>query len=134
MPCSKKEKGHIYLSPHYQTSLSPTVESFSKDGYFLNEALKKRSLVQSDATKNFFEEKKQKEKQEKRIKDKCLVILGDYDDDQNQKLVKKEIEKTKEFDECSFDNFSYGFSSKTTQNPSFSVASQYLKMRLKTQK
>lgn len=127
------------------------MNNFDFNSYFLEASLNKKSLLNSSILKNYNEEQRQKEFIEKLNKKNMLtdmLIAHKKNDNENffknsniEKLPSHDIKgkynnsnnnsNLNNLDDDSFDNFAYGFSTKSTQNPSFSISCRYLKEKLK---
>lgn len=113
---------------YYPICLSPVREKFDFKGYFLDVSMNKKSVIKSNVFKNYNEDVKIKQIEEK-IKQKSNNTL------RNNAQLKKEI-IIKEDDHNSFDSFCNGFigKAKSSVKPSFSIVNKYLAERLKLSK
>ena len=113
---------------YYPICLSPVREKFDFKGYFLDVSMNKKSVIKSNVFKNYNEDVKIKQLEEK-IKQKSNNTLKN-----NVQLKKENI--INENNHNSFDSFCNGFiaKAKSSVKPSFSIVNKYLTERLKLSK
>lgn len=108
---------------------SPQRENFTKESYFLDASLNKRSFVKSDVFKNYHDESK-----DLRNKYQCQTSTHKSSlSYQRGFTFKSETEANANFDSIqeSFNEFTNGFKGNSIASPSYVKANRYLTLMLK---